>query len=108
MKRKLRMTSRRRPLAVVIEIMQEVGDRFWARIGQQGFQAIASNLEADAIRLEENCFAGERVHRSDPSVALEEEDPGLDLHIELPARFRGEIDPFKAEMRARDEQGPMF
>src|SRR5438132_433038 len=81
--------------------IEEVGG---ARIFPDPF---VMDLNAGAISLEENCCASKRVHRSDPSVTLEEKNPGLDLRIELPARFRRQIDPLKHEMRARDEQGSM-
>jgi hypothetical protein len=90
-----------------IKIVQQARTRLRARIGQQTFQAVGSNLDAGAVRFQEDGFTDEYGPQPDPDpdVALEDKDPGLALCMELPIRFRREVDPLKDEMWAGDEQG---
>ena len=69
------------------------------------FQAAGSNLDAGAVRFQEDGFTDEHGPQPDPGVTLEDKDPGLVLCMELPIRFWREVDPLKDEMRASDEQG---
>ena len=74
-------------------------------IGQQAFQAIGSNLDAGALRIQEHRFAGECIHQSEPGVAFKHKEPRLVPGMKLPVRFRQKVDPLKYEMRTGDEKG---
>jgi hypothetical protein len=78
--------SVRRLLPIVI--VQQARTRLSAQIGQQTFQAVGSNLDAGAVRFQEDGFTDEHGPPPDPGVALEDKDPGLVLCMELPASSR--------------------
>ena len=53
----------------------------------------------------EDRFADERIHQPDLGVPSDNQEPGLPLGVERPARIRRQVDPLENEIRAGDEQG---
>src|ERR1700730_9014558 len=54
-----------------IVIVQQARTRLRAQIGQQTFQAVGSNLDAGAVRFQDDGFTDEHGPQPGPGVALE-------------------------------------
>lgn len=88
-----------------IEIEQQVPDGLGAQVGHKSLQAVRPDLDAGAVRFQEDGLTDEHGPQPDSRIALEDQEPGLVLGTVLPARFRREDDPLQDEMRTGNEHG---
>ena len=86
--------------------LQQDGNRAFARICHEAYQAGRAGVHVDAVRLHEKSIASGHVERFDAGVTAEKETPGFSLPVEAPSGIRRQLDPFKREVRTGNEKRP--
>jgi hypothetical protein len=86
--------------------LQEIGDRDFARVGHEAYQAGRASVQTEAIGLHKESIASGHVARCGATVTVKNEKPGFSLPVEAPSGIRRQFDPFNHEVRTGNEQRP--
>jgi hypothetical protein len=86
--------------------LQQDGNRAFARIGHEAYQAGRAGVQVDAVRLHEKRIASGHVERFDAGVTADNETPSFSLPVEAPRGTRRQLEPFNREVRTGNEKRP--
>ena len=86
---------------------QQDGNRVFARVGHEAYQAGRAGVQVDAVRLYEKSIARCHVERCGVGITTENEKPGFSLPVEAPRGIRRQLDPLKHEVRTGNEKRPL-
>ena len=85
---------------------QQDGNRVFARVCHEAYQAGRAGVQANAVGLHEESIASAHVERVGAGVTAENEKPSFSLPVEAPSGIRRQLNPLKHEVRTGNEQRP--
>ena len=85
---------------------QQDGNRAFARVCHEAYQAGRASVQTDAIGLHKESIASGHVERFGADVTVKNEKPSFSLPVEAPSGIRRQLDPLNHEVRTGNEKRP--